>query len=195
MRKKDVKNEKPNKIKIEMAFDRCKSSIQELLDQYQTNIDNFLAKMVALKKEGRLAEADRYKEKLKLVLARQAKMNDLMDQVDQFAYMIDEAFAKSAVYESLGTVLNETNKIDVSPEIKKILQQVNSFEDIFTKGLNKMDSIFGKVSKKITDIDNETSSVQDKEIDAIVARRLEQYDQQTSLQANEDESLFKLSDF
>ena len=195
MRKKDVKNEKPNKIKIEMAFDRCKSSIQELLDQYQTNIDNFLAKMVALKKEGRLAEADRYKEKLKLVLARQAKMNDLMDQVDQFSYMIDEAFAKSAVYESLGTVLNETNKIDMSPEIKKILQQVNSFEDIFSKGLNKMDSIFGKVSKKITDIDNETSSVQDKEIDAIVERRLEQYDQQTSLQANEDESLFKLSDF
>lgn len=194
MKKKDVKDTKPNRVKIEMAFDRCKGSIQQLLDQYQSNIDNFLAKMVALKKEGRVSEADRYKEKLKLVLARQAKMNELMDQVDQFAYMIDEAFAKSAVYESLGTVLNETNKIDMSPEIKKILQQVNSFDDIFSKGLNKMDTIFGKVSKKISDIDSETSSVQDKEIDDIVAKRLEQYDQQTSLQANEEDSLFKLSD-
>ena len=95
--KKDDKNAKPSKVKIEMAFDRCKDSVQELLDQYQATIDGYLAKMVALKKEGRLVEADRYKQKLKLVLGRQAKMNDLMDQIEQFSYMIDEAFAKSAV--------------------------------------------------------------------------------------------------
>ena len=33
-------------------------------------------------------------QKLKLVIARQAKMMDLMDQVEQFGFMIDEAFAK-----------------------------------------------------------------------------------------------------
>lgn len=194
MKGKDNKDLKPNKIKIEMAFDNCKDSIQGLLDQYQSTIDGYLTKMVALKKEGRISEADRYKQKLKLVLARQAKMNDLMDQVDQFSYMIDEAFAKNSVYESLGTVLQETNKINMSPEIKKILKQVSEFDDIFSKGLNKMDSIFGKVSKKISDIDQATSASQDREIDDIVARRLEQYDIQTTQEADAEAGLFNLDD-
>ena len=191
--KKVDKNAKPNKVKIELAFDRCKDSVQELLDQYQATIDSYLAKMVSLKKEGRRAEADRYKEKLKLVLGRQAKMNELMDQVEQFSYMIDEAFAKSAVYDALGAVMSETNKINMSPEIKKMLKQVSEFDDIFSKGLNKMDSIFGKVSRKISDIDSDMSSVHDKEIDDIVSKRLEQYDHQTTVEAETDNDLFKLS--
>jgi hypothetical protein len=191
--KKVDKNAKPNKVKIELAFDRCKESVQELLDQYQATIDGYLAKMVSLKKEGRLAEADRYKQKLKLVLGRQAKMNELMDQVEQFSYMIDEAFAKSAVYDALGAVMGETNKINMSPEIKKMLKQVNDFDDIFSKGLNKMDSIFGKVSRKISDIDSDMSSVHDKEIDDIVSKRLDQYDHQTTVEAEADNDLFKLN--
>lgn len=190
--KKNTKQEKPSKIKIEMAFDRCKESVQDLLDQYQATIDGYLARMVALKKEGRMAEADRYKEKLKLVLGRQAKMNDLMDQIDQFSYMIDEVFAKSAVYDALGSVMNETNKINMSPEIKKMLQQVNDFDDIFSKGMKKMDSIFGKVSRKISDIDQSANASMDKEIDDIVSRRLDQYDQQTTIEAEADANLFKL---
>ena len=191
--KKDDKNAKPSKVKIELAFDRCKDSVQELLDQYQATIDGYLAKMVTLKKEGRLVEADRYKQKLKLVLGRQAKMNDLMDQIEQFSYMIDEAFAKSAVYDALGTVMSETNKINMSPEIKKMLKQVNDFDDIFSNGLNKMDSIFSKISRKISDIDSDISSVQDKEIDAIVSKRLDQYDYQTTVEAEADNDLFKLN--
>lgn len=191
--KKVDKNAKPNKVKIELAFDRCKESVQELLDQYQATIDGYLAKMVSLKKEGRLAEADRYKQKLKLVLGRQAKMNELMDQVEQFSYMIDEAFAKSAVYDALGAVMGETNKINMSPEIKKMLKQVSEFDDIFSKGLNKMDSIFGKVSRKISDIDSDMSSVHDKEIDDIVSKRLDQYDHQTTVEAEADNDLFKLN--
>jgi hypothetical protein len=191
--KKVDKNAKPNKVKIELAFDRCKESVQELLDQYQATIDSYLAKMVSLKKEGRLAEADRYKQKLKLVLGRQAKMNELMDQVEQFSYMIDEAFAKSAVYDALGAVMGETNKINMSPEIKKMLKQVSEFDDIFSKGLNKMDSIFGKVSRKISDIDSDMSSVHDKEIDDIVSKRLDQYDHQTTVEAEADNDLFKLN--
>lgn len=191
---KENKDTKPNKIKIELAFDKCKESIQDLLDQYQSTIDGYLTKMVALKKEGRIAESDRYKQKLKLVLSRQAKMSDLMDQVEQFSYMVDEAFAKSAVYQSLGTVLNETNKISVSPEIKNILKQVNEFDDIFSKGLNKMDAIFDKVSGKIADIDNATFSAQDKEIDDIISRRLEQYDIQTTKEAEAENDLFRLDE-
>ncbi len=192
MKDKKSKDVKPNKVKIELAFDKCKDSIQSLLDQYQTTIDGYLSRMVMLKKESRVTEADRYKQKLKLVLSRQAKMQDLMDQVEQFSYMIDEAFAKNSVYESLGTVLNETNKIDVSPEIKKILKQVNDFDDIFSKGLKKMDTIFGKVSGKIADIDTATSVSQDREIDDIISKRLEQYDEQTTHEAEATEGLFKL---
>lgn len=190
--KKVDKNAKPSKVKIELAFDRCKDSVQELLDQYQETIDGYLAKMVTLKKEGRLVEADRYKQKLKLVLGRQAKMNDLMDQIEQFSYMIDEAFAKSAVYDALGSVMNETNKINMSPEIKKMLKQVNEFDDIFSKGLSKMDSIFGKISSKISDIDSDMSGVQDREIDDIISKRLDQYDQQTTMEAEADTDLFRL---
>lgn len=192
MKSKDNKNAKPNKVKIELAFDGCKDSIQELLDQYQATIDGYLSKMVSLKREGRIAEADRYKQKLKLVLSRQAKMNDLLDQVEQFSYMIDEVFAKNAVYNSLGTVLNETNKIDISPEVKKILKQVSDFEDIFSKGLNKLDSVFGKVSQKISDIDNSISASQDSEIDAIVERRLAQYEEQTTREAQTESDVFQL---
>lgn len=192
MKSKDNKNAKPNKVKIELAFDGCKDSIQELLDQYQSTIDGYLSKMVSLKREGRIAEADRYKQKLKLVLSRQAKMNDLLDQVEQFSYMIDEVFAKNAVYNSLGTVLNETNKIDISPEVKKILKQVSDFEDIFSKGLNKLDSVFGKVSQKISDIDNSISASQDSEIDAIVERRLAQYEEQTTREAQTESDVFRL---
>ena len=192
MKSKDNKNAKPNKVKIELAFDGCKDSIQELLDQYQATIDGYLSKMVSLKREGRIAEADRYKQKLKLVLSRQAKMNDLLDQVEQFSYMIDEVFAKNAVYNSLGTVLNETNKIDISPEVKKILKQVSDFEDIFSKGLNKLDSVFGKVSQKISDIDNNIWGSQDSEIDAIVERRLAQYEEQTTREAQTESDVFRL---
>jgi hypothetical protein len=192
MQGKDKKSVKPNKVKIELAFDKCKSCIQELLDQYQASIDGYLSKMVALKKEGRLSESDRYREKLKLVLARQAKMNDLMDQVEQFSYLVDEAFAKSAVYESLGTVLTETNKIDMSSDVKKMLKQMGDFDAVFSKGLGKMDSIFGKVSRKISDIDASASASQDREIDDIVARRLQQYDEQTTQEAEADAGLFNL---
>lgn len=186
------KNNQPNKVKIDLALDRCKDSIQGLLNQYQTSVEAYLSKIVTLKRERRISEVDSYKQKLKLVLARQAKMQDLMDQVEQFSFMIDEAFAKNDVYASIGTVLDETNKISISPEIKKILKQVSDFDDIFSKGIKKMDGIFGRVSKKISDIDNATSSVNDKEIEDIVSSRLEQYDEITSQEAEADEDLFNL---
>lgn len=192
MKAKGNKDSAPNKIKIELAFDKCKDSIRELLDQYGATIDGYLSKMVSLKREGREAEAARYRQKLRLVLSRQAKMNDLLDQVEQFSYMIDEVFAKNAVYSSLGTVLSETNKIDVSPEVKKILKQVSDFEDIFSKGLSKVDAVFGKVSQKISDIDSSAVSPQDGEIDAIVERRLAQYEEQTTREAQAESDLFHL---
>ena len=189
-KKKQEEPKKPNKIKIEMSLERCKDSIQGLLDQYAKNEQDYMRKMVAMKKEGRLSEADRYKEKLRLVYARQAKMNDLMDQVEQFGYMIDEAFAKNDVYQSLGMVLGEANKVSVSPELKKLLADVKQFEDVFTKGLNKMDTIFGKVSRTVSDVNDSTTNTFDAEIEARVNARIEQADQQTTLEAEADKSLF-----
>lgn len=192
MNKSKDKSNQPNKVKIDLALDRCKDSIQGLLNQYQTTIESYLSKIVSAKRDRRPSEVDRYKQKLKLVLARQAKMQDLMDQVEQFSFMIDEAFAKNDVYASIGTVLDETNKISISPEIKRILKQVSDFDDIFSKGIKKMDGIFGRVSKKISDIDNAASSVNDREIDDIVSSRLDQYDEITSQEAEADEDLFNL---
>ena len=175
--------EKPNKIKIELALERSKESVQNLLNQYDTTINGYLNKMVNLKKEGRVTEAARYKDRLKLVLSRKAKMEDIMDQIEQFGYMIDEAFAKNEVYSTLGMVLGEANKMTLSPELKTIFKQMHDFQDIFTKGLGKMDSIFGKMSSAIINVNESTSSVNDSEIDAIVNSQIEQYDQQTTAQA------------
>ena len=185
--KKDKPVEKPNKIKIELALERSKESVQNLLNQYETTINGYLNKMVNLKKEGRISEAARYKDRLKLVLSRRAKMEDIMDQIDQFGYMIDEAFAKNEVYSTLGMVLGEANKMTVSPELKKIFQQMHDFQDIFTKGLGKMDNIFGKMSSTIMNVNESTASVQDSEIDSIVNSQIEKYDQQTTIQAESSE--------
>ena len=71
-------------------------------------------------------------------------MNDLMDQVEQFQFMIDEAFAKSTVYGTLSEVLDETNKMDMAPQIKKIIKGMNKFEKSFKKDCLKFDTIFSK---------------------------------------------------
>jgi len=186
------KASKPNKIKIDLAFDRCRESIQTLLDQYQAQIDSLVAKMVSLKKEKRLVELDRYKERLKLVLGRQAKMQNLMDQVDNFSSMVDQAFAQTEVYGALRTVLTETNKIDVTPEIRGMLKQMSEFDDIFSKGLNQMDAVFGRVTSKISDIDTATAATTDAEIDSLVDARLSNLDEATTMEAEEDEGLFDL---
>lgn len=174
---------KPNRFKIEMALERCKESIQGLLDQYSKTEQEYIRKMVDLKKEGRLAEAERYKQKLKMLFARQTKMNDLMDQVEQFGYMIDEAFAKNDVYQSLGMVLGEANKVRVAPELKQILSDVKAFEETFTTGLNKMDSIFGKISRTVEDVNETTATAQDAEIEARVNARLAKVDEETTATA------------
>ena len=174
---------KPNRFKIEMALERCKESIQGLLDQYSKTEQEYIRKMVDLKKEGGLAEAERYKQKLKMLFARQTKMNDLMDQVEQFGYMIDEAFAKNDVYQSLGMVLGEANKVSVAPELKQILSDVKAFEETFTTGLNKMDSIFGKISRTVEDVNETTATAQDAEIEARVNARLAKVDEETTATA------------
>ena len=183
--------EKPSRVKIEIAFDRCKEAIQELLNDYGTRIEGYLNKITNLKKEKRFSEADRYKEKLKLVIARQAKMMDLMDQVEQFGFMIDEAFAKNTVYGTLGRILNETNKMNMAPEISSIVKNMNNFEKQFKKDCLQFNNIFGKISKSVVNIDNSTYT-QDAEIDSIVNSRMKDYDEETTRRAEIEDDFFNL---
>lgn len=184
-------DEKPSKMKIDLAFDKCKEAIQELLNDYGTRIDGYLSKITNLKKEKRFSEADRYKEKLKLVIARQAKMMDLMDQVEQFGFMIDEAFAKNTVYGTLGSILNETNKMNMAPEIKNIVKSMNNFEKQFKKECFQFNNIFSKISKSVVDIDNSLYT-QDAEIDEIVNNRMKDYDEVTTKRAESVDDFFNL---
>lgn len=192
--KKDKEIVRPNKIKIDLTLSRCKESIQTMLNNYNVRIEGYLAKMVNLKKEKRFLEADRYKNKLKTVLASQTKMNDLMDKVEQFEFVIDEAFAKNSVYNALGDVLSETNKVNMAPEIKNIIKDINKFEKMFSSNCTKFDGIFNKISKSVNDIDS-TNYAQDSEIDAIVNSRLQEYDNQTTERANNEiKSMFSIED-
>ena len=183
---------KPDKVKITIALRQCKKSIQGLLDNYGTLIDSYNNKITNMKKDKRFNEAERYKQRLKLVLVRQIKMENLMDQVDQIQFMIDEAFAKNDVYKTFGVVLGEANKITVSPEIKNVLKDIKEFDDIFTHGLNKMDSMFGKITSTISEVDSSTSMSLDDEIEAMLNKRLENYDEQTTKEAEVEDDLFTL---
>lgn len=177
-----MKKEKPNKIKIEMAFDSCKTAILELLNGYNSRIDDYCLKIKELKSKNLMPEVERYNNKLKLILSKQAKMLNLMDQVEQFGFMIDEAFAKNTVYSTFGSVLAETNKINMAPEVKKIVKSMNSFEKKFKRDCVKFNSIFNKISKSVTDIDNSLYA-NDSELDNFVNSRFKEYDEYTTKEA------------
>ena len=78
--------------------------------------------------------------------------------------------------------------IDVVIILNYTRKQVSNVYDI----LWLQNAIFSKISNSVINI-NESTSLQDAEIDAIVNARLQNYDEQTTLQAKEDSSsLFDL---
>lgn len=187
------KKEQPSQTKISISIMKCKDNIQDMLNLYNGKVEEYITKLVSLKKEKRYADADRCKDRLKVVLANQTKMEDLMDQVEQFEFMINEAFAKYNLYNTLGTALEETNKIVMAPEIKRIIKDLANFEKVFTKNCSRFDSIFGKVKNSVSKIDSNTYS-QDAEIEAIVNGRLKEYDEKTTkIATDEISSIFDFS--
>ena len=172
---------KPSKFKIQMKLDRCKESIQGLLDQYQNTLDQYQAKRIEYKQRGMNAEADRCREQMKSIVARQAKMYRLMDQVVQFGFMVDEAFAKSEVYQTFGGVLQEAGKITVMPEIKNLLKDLNQFEEIFTKGFSKMDTMFGKITHTVDDVNSSTMNAYDREQEREIENMMKSWDDQVEI--------------
>lgn len=186
MLKKDKKVEKPSRFKIDNAMESCKESIQAMLDNYDSSISAYTDKIVALKKEKRTTEANRFIAKLKQTMFRRERMGQLLDQVESFHMMINEAFAKQNVYQTLGTALSEVNKLSISPEMKTMLKDMKEFEKTFSKGLNSFDSIFSNIGNSMNHIDLDTSNEYDSEITAIVNDKIANMEK-TTFNVDEDD--------
>ena len=50
------KKQQPSQTKISMSITKCKDNIQDMLDLYNGKVEEYLAKLVELKKEKRYAE-------------------------------------------------------------------------------------------------------------------------------------------
>lgn len=186
MLKKDKKVEKPSRFKIDNAMESCKESIQAMLDNYDSSISAYTDRIVALKKEKRTTEANRFIAKLKQTMFRRERMGQLLDQVESFHMMINEAFAKQNVYQTLGTALSEVNKLSISPEMKTMLKDMKEFEKTFSKGLNSFDSIFSNIGNSMNHIDLDTSNEYDSEITAIVNDKIANMEK-TTFNVDEDD--------
>lgn len=187
--KKNKKVEKPSRFKIDNAMDSCKESIQNMLNSYDETIQIYTDKIVALRKEKRSAEANRFIEKLKQAMYRRERMGQLYDQVESFGMMINEAFAKQEVYQTLGTALGEVNKLTISPEMKSIMKDMKEFENTFAKGLNSFDSIFSNIGKSMNHIDLDTSNEYDSEITQIVNDKIANMEKTSLNVESEDNEL------
>lgn len=181
----EVKAEKPNRFKIENQFSRCRDSIDSMLEAYDQNINLYMNKIIACKQENKRLEADRYLGKLKQVMYRKERMAQLYDQIESFEMMINEAFAKNDVYQTLGTALNEVNKGSMISELQNITSDMQKFEKNFTESCNFFDHIFDNVGKSINSIDLDTSNDFDDEISAIVNDKVKQLEE-TTLNVDKD---------
>ncbi len=177
---------KVNKFSIQNSLDNCKESIQAMLDNYDQNIEMYTNKVVSMMKQKRRAEASRYKEKLKQIMFRKERMSQLYDQVDSFQMMIDEAFAKNEVYNTLGKAVSQVNSITMNPKMDAILKDMKQFEKSFANGCNSFDQIFEKIGGSMNKIDLDASNEFDAEIKSIVDSKMEQMEE-TTFNVDEDE--------
>ena len=99
--------------------------------------------------------------------------------------MIDEAFTKMELYETFGEVMGEVSKINASVEVKGMLKDIQSFEKNFSAQFQKLDQMFGVVTKSISDVDQSTKTEIDSELEAQLDREMQQLDEDTTSQAQE----------
>ncbi len=182
----DSKENKVNKFAIQNSLDNCRDSIQTMIDNYDQNIDTYTNKVVTMLKQKRRSEANRYKEKIKQIMFRRERMSQLYDQVDSFQMMIDEAFAKNEVYNTLGKAVSQVNKIAMNPKMEAILKDMKQFEKSFAEGCNSFDQIFEKIGSSMNKIDLDASNEYDAEIKSIVDSKMEQMEE-TTFNVDEDE--------
>ena len=188
--KKNKKEEpKINVSAIENSFDATREKVQEMVDSYDMQIENYTNKVVACLKQKRKSEANRYKEKLKQIMFRRERMNQLYDQIDSFQMMINEALAKNEVYKTLGNTLAQVNTIKMNPQMTSIIKEMKKFEKDFADSVSSFDRIFDNVGGSINKIDLDSSNEFDSEIKSIVDDKLQQMEDTTFNVEEKDDAI------
>ena len=183
-KKKEVV-EKPNKVRIDIKFDKVRENITERLDSYDNKLEIIRQKIVSAKQEGNNLEAKNQTANYKQVSIYKHKTQDLLNKLENFQFMIDEAFTKMELYETFGEVMGEVSKINASVEVKGMLKDIQSFEKNFSAQFQKLDQMFGLVTKSISDVDQSTKTEIDAELEAQLEREMQQLDEDTTNQAQE----------
>jgi hypothetical protein len=183
--KKKEEIEKPNKIKIDIKFDKVRDNITERLDAYENKLEIIRQKIVAAKRANNNIEAKHQADNYKQISVYKYKTQDLLNKLENFQFMIDEAFTKMELYETFGEVMGEVSKINASVEVKGMLKDIQSFEKNFSAQFQKLDQMFGLVTKSISDVDQSTKTEIDAELEAQLEREMQQLDEDTTSQAQE----------
>ena len=183
-KKKDA-IEKPNKIKIDIKFDKVRDAINERLEQYDNKLEIVRQKVVLAKQQGNTLEASRLMNTYKQTSVYRHKTVELLEKLEQFQFMIDEAFTKMDLYETVGEVMTEVSKINVSPEVKGMLKDLKNFEGEFVNQFNKLDQMFGVVTDSINNVDTSTKTEIDTELQAQIDREMKQFEEDTNNQAQD----------
>lgn len=189
--KKEIK--KPNKYEIERAIDNSKDKVQELINGYEKRISEYIFKIVNFEKERNHAEADRYRERIKDLIARQTEMAGMYDWLEQTSDTINDAIATMEITDSL---TNLTSKLNLG-EMKSVLKQLMVTSETLSNTTKELSMSISSISK----IANETSKStfvnrpQDSQINAIIEARMEKYNKQIQTELENDESeLFELNE-
>lgn len=183
--KKKEAVEKPNKVRIDIKFDKVRENITERLDSYENKLEIIRQKIVSAKQAGNNLEAKNQTANYKQVSIYKHKTQDLLNKLENFQFMIDEAFTKMELYETFGEVMGEVSKINASVEVKGMLKDIQSFEKNFSAQFQKLDQMFGLVTKSISDVDQSTKTEIDAELEAQLEREMQQLEEDTTNQAQE----------
>ncbi len=176
----DKKNKTPNKVQIDVKFDMVSDSINNHISIYDEKIDALKQKITLSKKQGDNLEVKRLMETLRQQLIFRHKTTEILNKLEQFKFMIDEAFMKMDLYKTIGEVMKEVGKVNMSSEVKGILGELKSFNNKFSKKFEKMDTMFSSVNASINKVDSSTNQEIDEELAKQIEDEIEQADKDTT---------------
>ena len=171
-----AKKEKPNKIKIDMAFENCMDSIQNSLDEYELQKQGYINKIIFCKQRQDVDGEEFNKQRLIEVLSRRKEMSNLYAQVDSFKMEINELFQKMEIAQTIGLVTGEVSKIFVDKNMKALVKKLDAFPKKYQKIMVQFDGILGKVNKSMTKVDSVNNKKFEASINNAVKKEMELLD-------------------
>lgn len=168
-----AKKEKPNKIKIDMAFENCMDSIQNSLDEYELQKQGYINKIIFCKQRQDVDGEEFNKQRLIEVLSRRKEMSNLYAQVDSFKMEINELFQKMEIAQTIGLVTGEVSKIFVDKNMKALVKKLDAFPKKYQKIMVQFDGILGKVNKSMTKVDSVNNKKFEASINNAVKKEME----------------------